>query len=141
MQPVGAYRQAEPPHRPGMWDGFEIRPTWYFPAHGLRAERAVVILSQTTTTKETTMFLNRFFRSAKSRPTIVPRPWPAVRLSVEALDDRIVPAKLFVGDAAIVEGNVGSQYALVNVSLDAPSNRIVTVNYATADGTANAGGD
>jgi hypothetical protein len=64
-----------------------------------------------------------------------------VRLSVEALDERIVPAKLYVGDAAILEGNVGVQYALVNVSLDAPSKQTVTVNYATADGTARAGSD
>lgn len=38
------------------------------------------------------MILNRFFRTMKSGPTTVPRPRPAVRLSVEALDDRIVPA-------------------------------------------------
>lgn len=87
------------------------------------------------------MILNRFFRTMKSGPTTVPRPRPAVRLSVEALDDRIVPAKLFVGDAVIVEGNVGAQYARVNVGLDAPSKQTVSVNFATADGTAKAGSD
>jgi Calx-beta domain len=68
------------------------------------------------------------------------RPAPC-RLSVEALDDRIVPASLSVGYAVILEGNVGTQYALVSVNLDAPSKQIVTVNYATADGSASAGSD
>jgi len=63
------------------------------------------------------------------------------RLSVESLGDRIVPATLSVGDAAILEGNSGTQYALVSVTLDAPAKKTVTVNYATAAGTATAGVD
>ena len=66
---------------------------------------------------------------------------PFCRLAVESLDERIVPASLSVGDAVIVEGNQGTQYALVSVNLNAPSNRTVTVNYATADGSARAGSD
>lgn len=85
------------------------------------------------------MLFNRLFRAAKSRPTGAPRP-PA-RLSVEPLDARLVPAALSVGDAVIVEGNTGTQYALVSVTLNAPSKQMVTVNYATADGTARAGSD
>jgi hypothetical protein len=73
-----------------------------------------------------------------SRPA---KPGPADRLSVEALDDRIVPANLSAGDAAILEGNAGTQYALVRVTLDAPSKQTVTVDYATAGGTARAGAD
>jgi len=83
------------------------------------------------------MFLNRLFRSAKSRPTGAPR----ARLSLEALADRLVPATLSVGDAVILEGNAGTQYALVSVNLEAPSKQTVTVNYATADGSARAGSD
>src|SRR5262245_9553926 len=63
------------------------------------------------------------------------------RLSVEQLDERIVPASLSVSDATVIEGNAGIQYALVRVNLDAPSKQTVTVNYATADGTAQAGSD
>ena len=66
---------------------------------------------------------------------------PACRLSIEALDPRIVPASLAVSDATIIEGNTGIRYASVAVSLDAPSNRTVTVNYGTANGTALAGSD
>ena len=69
------------------------------------------------------------------------KPRPTARLSVEPLDDRIVPARLSVAAAAIVEGNSGTQYAQVTVRLDAPSQRTVTVNYATAGGSATAGGD
>jgi Calx-beta domain-containing protein len=63
------------------------------------------------------------------------------RLSMETLDDRIVPAKLSVGDAVILEGNAGIQYALVNVTLDIPVSKTVSVNYATANGTAVGGSD
>jgi hypothetical protein len=87
------------------------------------------------------MFLTRLFRFPKSSPAGAPRPRPATRLYVEPLDDRIVPAKLSVGDATLVEGNEGTRYALVRVTLDAPSNKTVTVNYATANGTATAGSD
>jgi hypothetical protein len=68
------------------------------------------------------------------------RPVPC-RLSIEALEDRLVPASLSVGDASLVEGNAGIQYAAVVVSLDAPSTRTVTLNYGTANGTAHTGSD
>jgi hypothetical protein len=60
------------------------------------------------------MLFNRLFRSAKSHPSSAPLARPATRLSVEARDDRIAPAALSAGDAAIVEGNAGIQYALVS---------------------------
>ena len=85
------------------------------------------------------MLFTRLFRPAKSHPTSAPR--PVARLSVEALDDRVVPAALSVGDATIIEGNTGTQYALVSVTLDAPSKQTVTVNYATGAGTATSGSD
>src|SRR5262249_31319022 len=46
-----------------------------------------------------------------------------------------------ISDVSLVEGNTGTKYALVSVSLNTPSNQTVTVNYATADGTATAGSD
>lgn len=87
------------------------------------------------------MLLNRLFRSAKARPAIVPPPRPAARLSLETLDDRIVPAKLFVSDVSSVACAGMTEHALVRVTLDAPSNQTVSVHYATADGTAKAGSD
>jgi hypothetical protein len=86
------------------------------------------------------MWFDCLFRFVKPRPAGAARPRP-VRLTLEALDDRIVPAKLSVGDAVILEGNAGTQYALVSVTLDAPSKQTVSVNYATADGTATSGSD
>src|SRR4051794_186014 len=77
------------PHRPGT-----------DPAHGLRAERAVVILPQTAPAKETTMWLRSLLKSLKSRQTggtirgsRRPR---APRLGVEALDDRCLPSTFTV---------------------------------------------
>lgn len=76
-----------------------------------------------------------------ARPgTSRPRPAPC-RLAVEALEDRCVPASLSVSDVTLIEGNAGTQYAEVRVSLDAPSAQTVRVNYNTADRTALAGSD
>ena len=66
---------------------------------------------------------------------------PPCRLAVEALEGRCVPASLSVSDVTIIEGNAGTQNAVVTVRLDAPSAQTVTVNYNTADGTATAGSD
>lgn len=64
------------------------------------------------------------------------------RLSVETLEDRCVPAARFsIGGAALLEGNAGTQNALVTVSLSEPHAQSVTVNYSTIDGTATAGSD
>jgi uncharacterized repeat protein (TIGR01451 family) len=46
-----------------------------------------------------------------------------------------------IGDAAVVEGNTGTTPAVFMVSLSAASGEIVSVNYATADGSAIAGID
>ena len=48
---------------------------------------------------------------------------------------------LTIGDALVLEGNAGTQNALVTVSLTEPHGNNVTVNYATADGTANSNDD
>jgi hypothetical protein len=134
----GPYRQASPP------------PARHRLAHGLRAERAVAILSQTTPAEETTMWLKNFFGARKPDPARARvRPTqrenvrqPATcRLAVESLDDRFVPAALSVSDALVVEGAGTTQLAVVSVSLNAPSNKTVSVNYATANGTATAGHD
>lgn len=64
------------------------------------------------------------------------------RLSVETLEDRDVPAATFsIDGAALVEGNAGTQNALVTVRLSEPHAQNVTVNYSTANGTATAGSD
>jgi hypothetical protein len=54
-------------------------------------------------------------------------------------DDRL-PA-LTIDDVAVSEGNSGMQSLIFKVSLSAPSGQTVTVNYATANGTAQAGSD
>src|SRR5439155_888514 len=48
---------------------------------------------------------------------------------------------LSINDANVVEGNSSTANAIFTVSLSAPSDKTVTVSYATADGTASAGSD
>src|SRR4051794_12820271 len=72
---------------------------------------------------------------AASRPSVC-------RLTVEALEDRLTPAAvLSIADAAIPEGNTGTQNAVVTVTLSEPHSNAVSVNYRTADGAATAGSD
>ena len=56
------------------------------------------------------------------------------------VDDDPLPA-LSISDAAVLEGNIGTANALFLVRLSAPSGRPITVDYATADGTALGGWD
>jgi hypothetical protein len=70
-----------------------------------------------------------------------PRP-ATCRLAVESLEDRCTPAAvLSVWDAMVLEGNTGTQNAVVTVTLSEPHSNVVSVNYRTADGTAIAGSD
>ncbi|HEX8151439.1 MAG TPA: Calx-beta domain-containing protein [Pyrinomonadaceae bacterium] len=55
-------------------------------------------------------------------------------------DDDAAPT-LSAGDVTVAEGNAGAVAATFNVTLSAASGRAVTVNYATADGTAAQPGD
>src|SRR5262245_9096147 len=69
------------------------------------------------------------------------RRWAVSRPTVEALEDRCVPASLSISDFAVMEGVAGTQNAALVVSLSEPSTKTVTVNYNTANGTALAGSD
>jgi hypothetical protein len=51
------------------------------------------------------------------------------------------PPEVSISDVVLTEGNAGSVAAQFNVSLSAPSTKTVTVDFATADGTATAGSD
>jgi len=51
------------------------------------------------------------------------------------------PPSLKIGDATVMEGNTGTALAVFTVTLSAPSAQPVTVQYATATGTATAGSD
>ena len=56
------------------------------------------------------------------------------------IDDDGEPS-LSIGDVTVTEGNSGTVNANFSVSLSAASGQTVSVGYATADGTANAGSD
>ncbi len=55
------------------------------------------------------------------------------------LNDDTQPA-LTIGDVTMLEGNSGTTWFVFTVSLSAPSSQTVSVNYATADGTATSSG-
>jgi Calx-beta domain-containing protein len=56
------------------------------------------------------------------------------------LNDDALP-KLSIKDVSVTEGNIGTTAAVFTVTLTPASGRIVSVNYATADGTAKAAGN
>jgi photosystem II stability/assembly factor-like uncharacterized protein len=60
---------------------------------------------------------------------------------VGTIADDDAPAKISVADTSVVEGDAGSKYALFTVTLDNPSEKLVTADYQTANGTASAPGD
>jgi hypothetical protein len=60
---------------------------------------------------------------------------------VRTVTDDDPPPLLSIGDAAVAEGNAGSRSLAFSVSLSDPSGLVVSVDYATADGTATAGSD
>ncbi|MBS1795441.1 MAG: carboxypeptidase regulatory-like domain-containing protein [Acidobacteria bacterium] len=61
--------------------------------------------------------------------------------SVLTIQDNDTPPTVSISDVAQPEQNVGTTQFLFNVTLSAPSGLPVTVDYATADGTANANSD
>jgi large repetitive protein len=66
----------------------------------------------------------------------------ARRLALEALHDRCVPATVSIGDATILEGDGGTQSAVLAVTLSGPvQNPPFSVHYSTASGSALAGTD
>jgi len=81
--------------------------------------------------------------SDSTRTARSPRRPAARRLALEALHDRCVPATttISIGDATIMEGDNGTQMAVLPVTLSGPINPPVTVNYSTAGGSAVAGSD
>jgi large repetitive protein len=67
---------------------------------------------------------------------------PYCRLGLEALEDRTVPASFSISDVSIIEGNFGTQNALVTVSLTGPNKSGgMSVSYTSASGTAQSGSD
>ncbi|MEG2804004.1 putative Ig domain-containing protein [Stenotrophomonas sp.] len=56
------------------------------------------------------------------------------------INDDVTPS-LSINDVTVTEGNAGVTLATLTVTLSAASGQVVTVNYATADGTAIAPGD
>ena len=66
---------------------------------------------------------------------------PALFGSVRYNSSVTAVPRVSVADATALKGNTGTNDATLILSLSLPSNQIVTVNYATVDGTAVAGTD
>jgi hypothetical protein len=105
---------------PGNWPGNAAGfPQWTL------LDGANATVTSGTGTPTSNLSLNSF----TGNPTIVFR------------NRAVFSAKLSINDVTVTEGNSGTVNAVFTVSLDAPSNQPITVQYATADGTANAPGD
>jgi hypothetical protein len=89
---------------------------------------------------ESSLF-RKLYQRLKSDSSCRPKRRQTARLSVEPLEDRFVLSTFWVADAEVVEGNAGATTAAVVVSLSAPAQKTVSVNFTTTDGTANAGSD
>ncbi len=62
-------------------------------------------------------------------------------LGMATIIDDDAPPSISISDITVVEGNTGTTNAVFTVSLSAVSGQAVTVNFATANGTAIAGSD
>ena len=60
---------------------------------------------------------------------------------IGTIKDDDTATALSISDVSVAEGNIGTTAAVFTVSLAGASASTVTVNYATADGTAQAGSD
>jgi hypothetical protein len=60
---------------------------------------------------------------------------------ISIADNDLKPSVSAAATARLAEGDSGTQNVAVNVTLSTPSVQVVTVNYATANGTATAGSD
>lgn len=95
---------------------------------------------------EDTLLDMEFVKFSDSDIAIPVTKLPAVAAVIEKPPVVIPPPKtelpaLFISDANVTEGNDGKTIAEIPVSLSSASNDVVTVNYATRDGTAIAGND
>src|SRR5262245_13808719 len=63
------------------------------------------------------------------------------RPSLETLEDRYVPASLSINSVSLLEGDSGTQNAMLTVTLTGSVSSPVSVDYSTANGTAYSGSD
>lgn len=78
-------------------------------------------------------------RSRRARPRDANKRPQRFRPGVESLEARdLMAATLAISDVAVLEGDNGTVNAVFTVTLSEPATGTVTVNYGTADGTAQA---
>jgi hypothetical protein len=82
-----------------------------------------------------------FSRPRNIRPVAPPSTLRRRLPSLEALEDRRVLANFSIGDAMIDEGNAATTDLRFTVTLAEPNGSPVSVNWQTAPGTAQSGGD
>jgi len=119
-------------------DGTATAGVDYAAASGL----VTIPAGQTSATIAVAVHGDRIFESSESFSVLLTEPTDAVIAEGWAfatiVDDE---PSISVGDARLTEGNSGVTYATFTVSLSLAYDEPVSVDFATADGTATAGGD
>ncbi|HEU5012968.1 MAG TPA: Calx-beta domain-containing protein [Roseiflexaceae bacterium] len=113
--------------------------TIVLPAGTITQTISVPVTPDTTYEADETFFLNLSnarYTGNTTQPTITD-----AQGSGTIGNDDTAPTMSLTGPAPVVEGNSGTTNANFTVSLSAAAGLTVTVNYATADGTATAGAD
>jgi hypothetical protein len=116
----------------GTGDYYAASGTLDFPAGTTSMDVSVTILGDRTFEPDETFFLNL---SGATNATIA-----RAQAQATILNDDPSPS-LTVSDSSVFESATGDTTAAVHVTLSNPNSQPVTVNYASADGTATAGAD
>jgi subtilisin-like proprotein convertase family protein len=104
--------------------------TLTIPAGSTRATLSVAVVGDTVAEPDETLFVNL---SNASGATIAKTQG---RCTITNDDTTVALPQLFISDLVIREGDVGNGAVYFTVRLSRPSTSTVTVNFATADGTA-----
>jgi len=131
-----------PTPTPGGWTMLQVRV--FEAGYGSTYEEALVADPQNGRRAMTGK--SNILRIQTTDPTLMP-PRPAALLTglqpftVDISPDPPLLPQLTINDVLVFEGDSGTTNAVFTVSLIGGSNTVVTVDFATSDGTANAGSD
>jgi hypothetical protein len=139
---IGGTRTAPTP-TPGGWAMLQVRV--FEAAYGSSYEQALVADPQNG--RRALTGKSNILRIKSVDPTVIPPPtipcqMPGLQpFTVDISPEPPLLPQLTINDVLVFEGDSGTTNAVFTVSLIGGRHTVVTVDYATSDGTANAGSD